>query len=127
MAIFKEKGFAERRQSAVEARKALLEKFKARPSEDDPEVQARRAEREAIAQARAQREAEKQRLKKEKAEREARDRAEREAAAAAKAEAEAAQKALSEEDLVSRLLADEAERKAKRDARYAARKARQRR
>ena len=126
MAIFKEKGFAERRQSAIEARKALLEKFKTRPADDDPEVQARRAEREAIARARAQREAERQRLKQEKAEQEARERAEREAAAAAKAQAEAAEKALSEEDLVSRLLADEADRKAKRDARYAARKARQR-
>lgn len=127
MAIFKEKGFAERRQSAVDAKKALLERAKAKlPSADDPAFQARQAERKAIADARAQREAEKKRLKQEQAEREARERAEREAAAEAAALAEAEAKAAAEKDLVSQLLADEAERKAKRDARYAARKARQR-
>lgn len=127
MAIYKEKSFAERRQSADEARKALLERAKSKlPSADDPAVQARMAERKAIAEARAQREAEKKRLKQEKAEREERERAEREAAAELAAKAEAEAKELAERDMVSRLLSDEADRKAKRDARYAARKARQR-
>ena len=55
MAIYKEKGFADRRQAANEAKKALLEKFKSKPSLDDPEVAARMAERKAKAEARAQR------------------------------------------------------------------------
>ena len=125
MAIYKERNFADRRQAADEAKKALLAKFKARPSADDPAVQARAAERKAAAEAREKREAERREEKRLKAEQEARERAEREAAAetAARAEAEAREQA--EQDMVARLLADEAERKAKRDARYAARKARQ--
>ena len=38
MAIYKERNFAERRQTANDAKKALLEKFKARPAADDPAV-----------------------------------------------------------------------------------------
>ena len=126
MTIYKENSFAERRQKADEAKKALLEKFKAKPGADDPAVAARQAERKAIAEARAQREAERLLAKKEKAEREARERAEREAAAAEAARAEAEANAKSEYDLISQLAEAEADRKAKRDARYAARKARQR-
>jgi hypothetical protein len=108
VAIYKEQGFAERRQAAMDARKALLEKAKAQmPSADDPAVQARRAERKAAAEARAQRQAEREREKREKAEREARERAEREAAAEAAAKAEAEAKENAEKDMVSRLLADE--------------------
>ena len=125
MAIYKERNFAERRQSAGEAKKALLEKFKARPAADDPAVVARQAERKAKAEARAQREAERLEQKRLKAEQEERERTEREAAAAEAARAEAEAKEQAERDLVSRLLDDEAARKAKRDARYAARKARQ--
>jgi len=123
LAIYKEKGFNERRQTADEARKALLEKFKTKPV-DDPAFQARMAERKAIAEAREQREAEKKRLKQAKAEAEARERAERQAAEEAATLAEVEAKAQAETDLVARLLADEADRKAKRDAKYAARKAR---
>lgn len=126
MAIFKERNFSDRRQTANEAKKALLEKFKARPSDDDPEVQARRAERQAIAEAREKREAERREQRRLEAEREEREKLERTAAAEAAAKAEAEERAKKEDDLVARLLADEADRKAKRDARYAARKARQR-
>ncbi|MEO3384801.1 DUF6481 family protein [Mesorhizobium sp. CAU 1741] len=125
MAIFKEKGFAERRQSAVEARKALLERAMAKlPDPNDPEVIAKQEERKAAAEAKAQRQAERERQKREKAEAEIREREEREAAAKAAAEAEANAKEEAERSMVSRLLADEADRKAKRDAKYAARKAR---
>lgn len=124
MASFKEKSFAERRQTADEARKALLSRFKARPSDDDPEVQKKKAERLAIAEAREQREAERKRLKLEKAEQEAREKAEREAAAELEANAEALARESAEKEMIAKLLADEAERKEKRDARYAARKAR---
>jgi hypothetical protein len=92
---------------------------------------ARKAERQAILAARAERDAEKAKLKQERLAREAAERATREAAAE-KARLEAEAKAAEESKLreteenerIARLLSDEAERKAKRDARYAARKAR---
>jgi hypothetical protein len=131
LAIYREKDFHERRNAANEAKKALLERFKARPADDDPEVLARKAERQAILEARAIREAEKARLKQEKLAREAAEKAAREAAAAEArriaeeaAAAEAKAREAEENERIARLLADEAERKAKRDARYAARKAR---
>ncbi|CAM5443327.1 DUF6481 family protein [Mesorhizobium sp. UC22_110] len=131
MAIYREKDIFERRNAANEAKKALLERFKAKPAADDPAVLARQAERKAILEARAIREAEKARLKQERLAREAAEKAEREAAAEAarleaeaKAREEAALREAEENDRISRLLADEAERKAKRDARYAARKSR---
>ncbi|MBN9072043.1 MAG: hypothetical protein J0H34_10670, partial [Rhizobiales bacterium] len=71
MAIFKEKDFAERRNAANDARRALLEKFKSRPPADDPAVAARQAERKAIREARAIREGEKARVKQERLAREA--------------------------------------------------------
>ncbi|RUU06063.1 hypothetical protein EOD23_14510 [Mesorhizobium sp. USDA-HM6] len=131
MAIYREKDIFERRNAANEAKKALLERFKAKPAADDPAVLARQAERKAILAARAIREAEKARLKQEKLAREAAEKAEREAAAEAAriaaeeaAAAEAKIREAEENERIARLLADEAERKAKRDARYAARKAR---
>lgn len=131
MAIYREKDIFERRNAANKAKKALLERFKAKPAADDPAVLARQAERKAILEARAIREAEKARLKQERLAREAAEKAEREAAAEAarleaeaKAREEAALREAEENDRISRLLADEAERKAKRDARYAARKSR---
>jgi len=129
--MYREKDFHERQNAANEAKKALLEKFKSRPAADDPKVLAKQAERKAILEARAIREAEKERLKQEKLAREAKERAEREAAeaearrVAEEAALEQAKKRESEEnERIARVLADEAERKAKRDARYAARKAR---
>jgi hypothetical protein len=113
MAGFKEPGFADRQKAAQQARQNILNKFRSQPGADDPAVLKRRAEREAIAVARAQakeaREAEKAEQK----------RREEEAAAAA-----AAQLAREQEEATERLAALEAEQKAKRDARYAARKAR---
>lgn len=131
MGIYREKDFHERRNAATDAKKALLEKYKARPAEDDPRILARQAERKAILEARAIREAEKERLKQERLAREAKERAEREAAEAEArrlaeeaAREEASKREAEENERIARLLADEAERKAKRDARYAARKAR---
>ncbi len=57
MTKFNFNSFADRQSAAAEARKALLEKFKNRPPEDSPEVQARKAERAAILRAREEREA----------------------------------------------------------------------
>lgn len=131
MAIYREKDIFERRNAANEAKKALLERFKSKPAADDPAVLARQAERKAILEARAIREAEKARLKQERLAREAAEKAAREAEAEAarveaeaKAQAEAKIREAEENERIARLLADEAERKAKRDARYAARKQR---
>lgn len=131
MAIYREKDIFERRNAANEAKKALLERFKAKPAADDPAVLARQAERRAILEARARRDAEKQKLRQEKLAREAAEKAARKAAeeaarieAEAKAAAEAQVREAEENERIARLLSDEAERKAKRDARYAARKAR---
>ncbi|MBL8582322.1 MAG: hypothetical protein JNL61_08865 [Rhizobiaceae bacterium] len=131
MAIYREKTFAERRDSANDAKKALLEKFKTRPAADSPEVLARQAERKVVLEARAQREAERARLREERLAREAAERAERERIAEearriAEEEAKAAEtlRMAEENERIARVLADEAERKAKRDARYAARKQR---
>ena len=116
MAIYREKDIFERRNAANEAKKALLERFKTKPAADDPAVLARQVERKAILEARAIREAE-------KAEREAAAQAARIAAEEAAA-AEAKIREAGETERIARVLAEEAERKAKRDARYAARKAR---
>ena len=111
--------FAERQQAAAEAKKRLLQKFEAAPKPDDPEVLAKRAEREALAAAREARRAETERVRKEAAEHR-----QAEHAAAKAAEAEARQAAELEE--ATRTAALEEERKAERDRRYAARKARKR-
>jgi hypothetical protein len=131
LAIYREKDVFERRNAANEAKKALLERFKAKPAADDPAVVARQAERKAILAAREIREAEKARLKQEKLAREAVEKADREAAAEAAriaaeeaAQADAKVRESEENERIARFLADEAERKAKRDARYAARKQR---
>ena len=79
MAIYREKNFAERRDAAGVAKKALLEKFKARPAADDPAVIARQEERKRILEARAIREAEKEKLRQERLAREAAEKAERKA------------------------------------------------
>lgn len=112
--------FEDRRASAAEAKKALAERFKARPPADDPEVLARAAERRSIQEARELRQAERSKQKAaEEAARLREDEARKiaEAAAAAEAEAKAAEQAARDEAI-------RAERKAARDAKYAARKAR---
>ena len=111
MKLPKDNSFAERRKSSIAARMHLLEKFKAAPKPDDPGMLAKRAEREAIAAARDRRRGERERLKQERLQIE-------------KAEADAREASLKE--LAERVVSDEAERKAKRDRKYAARKARQR-
>lgn len=115
---FKEKTFADRLQEAANARKAALERFRARPAPDDPQVVKRREERMRIAAAREARAAER--------------RAQKEAEAAVRAEREAVERAEREarerKEAIEKLIRDSAgaaERKAARDARYAARKARQ--
>ena len=52
MPAFKGADFNERQSAAANAKKALLEKFKAKPGPGDPDFEARQAERLAAAQAR---------------------------------------------------------------------------
>src|ERR1700747_1858633 len=111
MSGFKEPGFADRQKAAQQARQNLLNKFRAQPGPNDPEVAKRRAEREAVIANRERRNQEREAAKAEKKRREA------EAAAA-----EAARIAREKEEETVRQAALEAEQKAKRDARYAARK-----
>ena len=113
MAGFKEPGFADRQKAAQQARQNILNKFRSQPGADDPEVAKRRAEREAIAAARSQAKKAREAAKAEEKHRE------EEAAAAA-----AAQLLREQEEEAARQAALEADQKAKRDARYAARKAR---
>lgn len=117
-------GFAERRNAAAEARKKNLEKFAAAPKPDDPEMVAKRAELQRVAEARELRRQERDQAKKEA---QARELAEAQAAleaANAAANAEAIARETESRERIARVVADEAERKAERDRRYAARKAR---
>jgi Family of unknown function (DUF6481) len=115
---YKDQDMKERLARAAEARQKALEKFKARPAPDDPEVIARAAERKAIAEAREAREKERAIVKA----KEAAERAEREAKEKIEREAREKREAI---EKVIRDAAEAAERKADRDRRYAARKARQ--
>ncbi len=53
MSGFKEPNFADRQKAALQAKQNILNKFRAQPGPDDPEVKRRQAEREAQAAARA--------------------------------------------------------------------------
>ncbi len=120
MVAFKGNMFSERQSTSANAKKALLEKFKAKPPPDDPAVLARAEERKRIAEARELRAAERRVAKEAEAVRMAAEQAARDEAAREAAAAEARRKA----EQVVRDEALRAERKAIRDARYAARKAR---
>ena len=117
--------FADRLNTAAKAKQALLERARANDPTKDPAFAARKAERAAAAAAREARIAE------QKAQREAalaREAEEKAAAEAARIEAERleAERIKAEERAeADRLVALAAEQKAARDARYAARKARQ--
>lgn len=115
----------DRRSAAADAKAALLKGYRAAKEAAEPTLIARQEERMALAEAREARRTERERLKREERERVQAEAAERLAAAdaAAKAEVEAREKA--EKDRISRVIEDEAARKAERDRRYANRKARQ--
>jgi hypothetical protein len=112
---YRDDTFNARLQNAARARKAVKDRIKDHPKPGDPEFEKLRAERQAIAMAREARLAERKAAKEAESARVAEEKAARELAEieAAKQEADA-------------LVALEAERKAARDARYAARKARRR-
>jgi hypothetical protein len=110
----------DRLNAAVAAKQAALDRFRARPGPDDPAVREQQAARKAISDAREVRIAERQAAREAEAARQA---AEQAAKAAEQAAREAEERRLTAET-AARAVALEAERKAARDARYAARKAR---
>src|SRR5882762_6169908 len=113
MSGFKEPSFADRRKAAQQARQNILNKFRSQPGLDDPAVKQRQAEREAQAAGRTTAKLAREAAK---AEQKRRD-----AEAAAQATARLARE---KEEAAAKEVALEAERKAARDARYAARKKR---
>jgi hypothetical protein len=124
MGGFKDPGYLERKSAATDARKAALEKFRANSAANDPAAAERQASRQAVSIARdaraVARKAAKAAREIEVAEeavraRELAEQADRDAAAQAKRES--AEKA-------TREYTEQTDRKAARDARYAARKAR---
>jgi hypothetical protein len=119
---FKHADFSDRASSAAKAKQALIEKFRARPGPEDPAVQAKIAERLAVAAARELREQERKLAREAEAVRKAAEELERQAEVARRA----VEKTEEEKARKADLLAIEADRKAARDARYAARKARKR-
>lgn len=131
MKTMKMNDFADRRSSAVDAKAALLSAYRAEMNAADPTRMARQQERVALAAARDTRRKERDRLKAEALElRQAEELRKAEAAAyldtanvAARAKIAAEQKT---DNMIARVVSDEASRKADRDRRYADRKARQR-
>jgi Family of unknown function (DUF6481) len=118
--------FNERLSTAAKAKQATLEKFRARARADDPAVLERQAARLATSQARDARKAARV-AEITRSEEEAIRHAAEEAARKAAVEAEeAARKAAAEAEKAALEVTLEAERKTARDARYAARKSRQR-
>jgi hypothetical protein len=116
---------ADRRSAAADAKAALLEAYRAAKKSAEPTRLARQAERISLVEAREARRAERDRLKLEERTRLEAKASEESAAAEAAALAitEARQKA--QDASIARVIEDEAARKAERDRRYAARKARQ--
>jgi hypothetical protein len=112
---YRDDTFNARLQNAARAKKAVQDRVKAQLKPGDPEFEKLRAERQAIAEAREARLAERKATKEAEATREAEE----------KAALELAEKEAAEQEIEA-ALALEVERKAARDARYAARKARRR-
>jgi hypothetical protein len=122
MSMHKSDDFRDRLSTAANARKAALEKFRSRPGPDDPAVIERQAAQLAIQQARDARIQERKAAR----EAEAARQAAAQAALVAEEKARAARSAADKEAAAQRAAAIAAERKAARDARYAARNARRR-
>ena len=131
MSAYKHQTAGDRIAAATNARKAALEKFRAKPPPDDPAVIERHAAQRAIVEAREARAAERKALREAEA---ARVAAEQAAIVAEKERQQAEQAAYLarkandaaqvQADHKARALALAAEQKAARDARYARRKAR---
>jgi hypothetical protein len=119
------KELSERRNTAGDAKAALLEAYRAAKAAAEPTREAKQAERIAVAEAREARRTERDQAKRDEQNRLAAEKAAHEAALALAATAEADARELADKNRIARVLEDEAARKAERDQRYANRKARQ--
>jgi hypothetical protein len=117
---FKDPKLDDRQRAALEAKKALLDKFKAQPGPGHPEYEARKKEREAVIAAREAREAARLEALREQEQQAELERQE----AARKLQEELDRKDLERIEREEREKEEEAQKKAERDAKYAARKAR---
>ena len=119
MSFFKQPDFAERMKAASNAKKTALEKFRDRPTANDPAFAERQAAKGAVRVARDARTAKRKSAR-------AAEKVAQEAARQLSMEAEAAAYEADAQEQAARELALKAEQKVGRDARYAARKARKR-
>jgi hypothetical protein len=124
MKEFREPSLADRREMAAKARQAILEKARAKAAANDPGFAERQAARRAVSEARERRAAERKLEKAAAAERAEAARKAEEAARAAAAIAAKEAAAAAAAEAAARAAAAKIESKAARDARYAARKAR---
>jgi hypothetical protein len=116
---------SDRRRAAADAKAALVVAFRTAREASEPTREARQTERRLIAEARDKRRAERKQIKLDERNRIAAEAAARDAAVAAAAKAETEAREFADKTRIERVLQDEAARKAKRDQRYANRKARQ--
>ncbi len=126
MPRFSDSNISQRRESAAKAKETLLERFRARPGEDDPATIERKAARLAVSQAHEARIAAREEARRVKAERQALELKTRQEEEARLAEEQAESEATERRAEADRAVELLAEQKAARDARYAARKARRR-
>lgn len=125
MRAIKKTELSERRSTSAAAKAALLQAYRAAQKAAEPHRAAREQERIQIAEAREARKTAREQAKREEQARLDAEAREREAAIAKAATAEADAREQAYDKRIARVLDDEAMRKAMRDQRYAARKARQ--
>ena len=116
---------SDRRKTAADAKASLLQAFRTAKEAAEPTRLARQQERQEVASAREERRAARERVRSEERKRIQAEAAEREAAIAAAARAEIVARQAADKKRISRVIEDEAARKADRDRRYANRKIRQ--
>lgn len=124
MKNIRDNDFSDRRNTAAGAKATLLRNFLETKEAAELTRPAREEERLAVARAREERRAERERARRDAEERVLQQIAERQAAAQAVAAAEVEAREGAENRRIARVIEDEAARKAKRDLRYANRKAR---
>jgi hypothetical protein len=118
VSAFKQPDFADRQNASANAKKAALEKIKAEMAAKGPEIAKKLAEKQAQA-------AEREILKKQRAAEKAALAEQQKAEAAARAEEDEARRIRELDEMIAGEATLKAEQKALRDAKYAARKARQ--
>lgn len=126
MPRFDNNDLSQRRETVANAKKAMVERFRARPKDDDPVIQERKAARIAVSKAREERIAAREEARRVEAERQAIELKLREEEAARLAKEQEEREAIERRAEADRAVELLNEQKAARDARYAARKARRR-